>query len=80
VTAVQLDQLLHDRQAETEARTCRWSRVGLPEALEQMRQKVGADADARVAHDELGARAGTSQRDLDEAIAWRNFTAFVRSR
>ena len=48
---MQLRDLLDDGQAEAEAavRTTRGA-VGLPEALEHVRQNVGRDADAVVAH------------------------------
>src|SRR4029078_10610672 len=49
-SAVQVDQLLHDREPEPEpAEAARRRRVGLAEAIEEMRQEVRADPDARIA-------------------------------
>jgi hypothetical protein len=44
VPAVQLDQIAHERKAEAEAAMDAGGRtVGLPEALEDVRQEVGAN-------------------------------------
>ena len=51
VTAVQLDEVAHDRQAEAHAAVrARRGRVRLAEAFEHVREELGRDADARVAH------------------------------
>ncbi len=66
--AVQLDQVADDRQAEPEPAVGAGDRpVGLAEAVEDVRQEVGADADAGVGHPDDGVAPLLAQADLDPA-------------
>src|SRR2546426_646282 len=63
--AVELDQVLHERQPEAEAAVGpRGGAVLLPETVEDERENVGADAPARVAHHDLDVRADALEVDL----------------
>src|SRR2546427_10906730 len=63
--AVELDQVLHERQPEAEAAVGpRGGAVLLPETVEDERENVGADAPARVAHHDLDVGADALEVDL----------------
>ena len=58
---VQLDEVPGDRKAETETRMPPGDRsIGLPEAFEQMRQKIRLDPGSVIVHlyDDVGCRRG----------------------
>src|SRR5205085_10786599 len=64
--AVHLREVAHDCEAESEAAVrARRRRVGLAEALEDVRQEAGADALPGVAHANLRVGAGALQANLD---------------
>ena len=71
-SAVQLDEVTHDRQSEPEPAVLPADRaVGLAEPLEDERQKVGGDARAVVGDRQAQAVAGLRQHDVDPAAIRR---------
>src|SRR5207237_9880045 len=71
-SAVQLDQLTHDGKPEAEAAVrARGGAVGLSEALEDGGEEVGANAPARVAHDDLGPPVRQPDPDFDATALGR---------
>ena len=75
--AVHLDDVPHDRETEPEpAGLAGRAGVGLAEALEHVRQEVGADADAGVADDDLECEFTRSSRTCTRPPFGVNFTAF----
>src|SRR6185437_8137662 len=63
---VQLDQVAHDRQAQTQAAVApAYRAVLLPEAIEHMRQELCLDALTAVLHADLRHLARTRQRYFD---------------
>src|SRR2546422_5227758 len=70
--AVQLDQLTHDGKPAPEAGVrARGGAVGLSEALEDEGEEVGANASARVAHDDLRAPVRQPDPDFDATALGR---------
>ena len=66
--AVQLDQLLDDRQAQPQPAVAAGRRgVGLAEPLEDVRQELGPDAHAGVDDGDLDVRVDPLQEHLDAA-------------
>src|SRR5205823_11096976 len=64
--AVQVDQVTHDCQAETQATVgARARAVRLPEAVEHVRQELAADARPRVADADLGIPVRHPHPDID---------------
>jgi hypothetical protein len=77
--AVRLDEVADDGEPEPEpAVLARVGRVGLVEALEDVGQRVGADADAGVPHHYPRARLRLLQPHLDAPPAGVNLTALER--
>jgi hypothetical protein len=69
---VQLDQVAHDREPETEAAVgAGGRRVGLPEALEDVRQEGGIDATAAVRDPDLRVRVHPIDTDDDPPVPRR---------
>ena len=65
---VHLDQLLDDRQAQSQAAVPpRGRAVGLAEPVEDVRQELGLDPDARVGDADLDVRVDPLEQDLDPA-------------
>ena len=65
-TAVELDEVADDREAEAQAaERPRARRVGLPEALEEVGEELGRDAPARVANGQLEVGVHALQPDVD---------------
>src|SRR5438067_753978 len=70
--AVPLDQVAHDRQPEPQPPVrARARAVGLPEALEDVRQEVGRNPDARVTHADHGVMRVAREPDGDAPAARR---------
>src|ERR671926_319942 len=64
--AVQLDQLTHDGETETETAVhARHARIGLAEAVEDVRQKLRCDAFAGVRDHDAYVRVRLPRADLD---------------
>src|ERR1043165_3059173 len=64
--AVQLDEVTNDRESESQTTVVSRRRaVCLAEAIEDVRQEVGPDADAGIIHDDLHVRVDPLQRNLD---------------
>src|SRR5215472_10233242 len=71
-TAVQADQLAHDRQAETEPTVAARARaVRLPEAVEHVRQELRRDAFPRVGHADAGAVRTGVEVKIDPPVGGR---------
>src|SRR5437867_12480784 len=69
-SAVELDQMADDREPEPEAGVnARARAIGLLEAFEDVRQQVGLDTPAGVAHDE--ARVGIAHEPHCHGAIWR---------
>ena len=67
-----LDEVLHDREAEPEAAVMAGrGGIALAEALEDVRQDLGADALAGVAHLHVDVAVDLAQRHLHHAAARR---------
>src|SRR5205814_1082510 len=65
-TAVELDEVADDREAEAQAaERPRARRVGLPEAFEEVGEELGRDAPARVANGQLEVGVHALQPDVD---------------
>src|SRR5690349_22387633 len=74
--AMQLNEMSHDCEPESEtAVSPRRRSVSLPETIEDVRQKVGLDPDARVVHCDLNMRINALQRDLDRPALARKLHA-----
>src|SRR5439155_13066258 len=72
VAAVQLDQMTNDREPESQTAVGTRARaVGLPEAIEDVRQELGRDAAAGVAHAKLRLGARPLEADRDASVARR---------
>ena len=72
LAAVQPHQIVHDRQAEPEAAVATRRRaVGLPEAVEHVRQKGGIDADAGIRDLDPDAPVDLRRADRDAAAVRR---------
>lgn len=70
--AVQFDQVVHDREAQTQtAVDAGERRVALAEAIEDMGQELRADALAGVAHRDVGAGLVVTDAHFDTAAARR---------
>ena len=70
-SAVQLDQVLDDRETEAEAAVlARGRMVGLPEAVESMRQELGFDADPGIGDADLEMRVHALEQHLHPARPW----------
>src|SRR5262249_31172868 len=71
--AVQLDQVPHDREAESDAALALAAAdiLRLPEALEHVRQELRRDALAGVADDDPHLRALALEAELDPSAARR---------
>ena len=66
--AVQLDEPMHDRQAEAEPAVApSRGRLALAERLEDMRQEIGIDPLPGVADDQANTAAVARHRDVDAA-------------
>src|SRR6185369_15860334 len=67
--AVELDQIAHDAQAETEAAVAARRRaIRLPESIEDVRKEVGLDAGAVVLHDQREQALGALEPHVDVAV------------
>src|SRR5262245_2034692 len=70
--AMQFDEVSHDGQPQAQTAVLpRRSAVGLPEPLEDVRQKIGGDAHARVTDDNLDAGIDALDPHLDAAMLRR---------
>ena len=70
--AMHLDEMPDDREPEAEAAgLARRSGIRLAKALEDVRQEIGADADAGVADDDLDVRVDALEPHLDPAALRR---------
>src|SRR5438093_10644729 len=68
-SAMHFDEVTRDRKAEAEPGVFACdAAVGLTEPVEDMRKKLGFDADARIADSEFDARVDAFQPDLDLAL------------
>ena len=75
--AVQLDEIAHQRQTETEPTMSSGARgIGLPEALEDVRKKRRTDPVSRILHHQPCERARHAELDVDRATGSENLTAF----
>src|SRR5215813_7908210 len=66
---VQLHQIAHNREPEAEPGMLSGSRaVGLAETLEDVRQKIGLDADARIADNDFDAGVDALEPHLNAPL------------
>jgi hypothetical protein len=73
-STVHLHEMAHDRESESEpAMRARTRGIPLPECIEDVRQKGGIDAAARVADAELVEERMPLERDRDRAFGRREF-------